>query len=77
MDVFKRSAEGFDDIVVAMVKANQTAEVLDFSEECADLTPILVYPPSMYFPIGVSLSNTKVFIDAATSDSVFAFKCAA
>uniref|UniRef100_A0A5K3EI40 Aamy domain-containing protein n=1 Tax=Mesocestoides corti TaxID=53468 RepID=A0A5K3EI40_MESCO len=75
VEVFKRSAAGFDSVVVVMVDADGFS-VVDFTSECATLVPVVVYPPNELFPIGEALSSVKVYFKPASCKTVYVFKCA-
>ncbi|EUB64133.1 Neutral and basic amino acid transport protein rBAT [Echinococcus granulosus] len=75
VEVFKRSAVGFDSIVVAMVEAGGASSVVDFSAECSALVPLVVHPPNDAFATGVELSSLKVYFKSEVERSLYVFKC--
>nr|CDS19620.1 alpha glucosidase [Echinococcus granulosus] len=74
VEVFKRSAVGFDSIVVAMVEAGGASSVVDFSAECSALVPLVVHPPNDAFATGVELSSLKVYFKSEVERSLYVFK---
>ncbi|VDM23934.1 unnamed protein product [Hydatigera taeniaeformis] len=75
VEVFKRSATGFDSIVVVMVGTEGGSSVLDLSSDCSSLVPLVVYPPSDAFATGVELSSLKVYFQSGKECSLYVFKC--
>ena len=74
--MFKRSAEGFDSVVVVMMRSSEMDSVVDFSSECSSLVPLVVYPPSNVFTTGEELPSMKVYFTSGSEDTVYVFKCA-
>ncbi|KAL5969675.1 Neutral and basic amino acid transport protein rBAT [Taenia solium] len=77
VEVFKRSATGFDSIIVVTVRDFGRDTVINFSSECSVLVPLLVYPPNDAFKVGVETSNLKVYFKPFYQPSLYVFRCIA
>lgn len=74
---FKRSATGFDSIIVLMTPPNSNSTVVDFSSKCSSIAPLLVFPPIDAFKIGMKVPDLKVYIKSMEEPNLYVFKCVA
>ncbi|VDK34381.1 unnamed protein product [Taenia asiatica] len=75
VEAFKRSATGFDSIIVVTARASGRDTVINISSDCSVLVPLLVFPPNDAFKVGVESSNLKVFFKSVQQPTLYVFRC--
>lgn len=77
MELFERSAVGFDSVMVVIVPPSSESTLEDFQPKCSTLVPLVVYPPNDVFTMGEEITNMKVYFKSSKEATLYVFKCIA